>query len=130
MKRLFDSSAIFKAVNENRVEVLAGNYTLELARYELGNIVWKDSALQNKISEENASRLLKIFGRILSVMDVLGITGWEEDILETAIKAKVTFYDGAYVYFAKSKGVQLVTEDLRLIKKVNQLVNISTLDSI
>ncbi|HSV49670.1 MAG TPA: hypothetical protein VLH35_05085 [Candidatus Acidoferrales bacterium] len=66
MKRLFDSSAIFKAVNENRVEVLAGNYTLDLARYELGNIVWKDSALQAKISEQSAKKLMKIVGRTLS----------------------------------------------------------------
>ena len=45
MKSLFDSSAIFRAVKENKIEFLAGNYTLELARYELGNIIWKDMRL-------------------------------------------------------------------------------------
>ncbi|MEM2148079.1 MAG: hypothetical protein QXJ94_05695 [Candidatus Bathyarchaeia archaeon] len=42
MKYLFDSSAIFKAIKENKINLLIGNYTLELARYELGNILWKN----------------------------------------------------------------------------------------
>jgi hypothetical protein len=52
MRYLFDSSAIFRAIKENKVDLLTGNYTLELARYELGNIVWKDYFLQEKISKE------------------------------------------------------------------------------
>jgi hypothetical protein len=51
MKPLFDSSAIFRAIKENKIEFLAGNYTLELARYELGNIIWKDCVLHVKISD-------------------------------------------------------------------------------
>ena len=54
MKSLFDSSAIFRAVKENKVEFLAGNYTLELARYELENIIWKDCVLLAKVSEQEA----------------------------------------------------------------------------
>jgi predicted nucleic acid-binding protein len=130
MKYLFDSSAIFKTVEKNQIEVLSGNLTLDLARYELGNIVWKDSVLQARISVSDAKKLVKVFGRTLSVMDVLGIAGCEEEILETAIGFKITFYDAAYVYFAKTRGVRLVTEDLRLIKKISQTVNVSTLEDI
>ena len=32
MKYLFDSSAIFRAVKENKIDLLIGNYTLELAQ--------------------------------------------------------------------------------------------------
>jgi hypothetical protein len=39
MKYLFDSSAIFRVIKENKVEILVGNCTLDLARYEFGNIV-------------------------------------------------------------------------------------------
>jgi predicted nucleic acid-binding protein len=130
MKYLFDSSAIFKTIEKNQIEVLSGNLTLDLARYELGNIVWKDSVLQARISEKDAKNIVKVFGRTLSVMDVLDIAGSEEEILETAIGFKITFYDAAYVYFSKTRGVRLVTEDLRLIKKISQTVNFSTLEDI
>jgi predicted nucleic acid-binding protein len=131
MKFLFDSSAIFRAIKENKVEVLAGNYTLELARYEMGNIVWKEYALQAKISCQELKLLAKTIRRTLSLMEeVLGAAGGEEEILELAGKLKITFYDASYVYFAKAKGLQLVTEDLRLIKKIASIVKVSTLDQL
>ena len=52
MKYIFDSSAIYNAIKQNKIENLAGNYTQELARYELGNSIWKDHFLQAKISEQ------------------------------------------------------------------------------
>jgi predicted nucleic acid-binding protein len=118
MKYLFDSSAIFKAIKQNKVEALVGNPTLELARYELGNIIWKDFVLQAKISEQDAKRLARVVKHTLAVMDVLCVAGAEEEILDTAAQLKITFYDAAYVYFANAKGLRLITEDLRLIKKV------------
>ncbi|RLI96776.1 MAG: toxin VapC, partial [Candidatus Aenigmatarchaeota archaeon] len=42
MSYLFDTSAIFRAIKEGKIEILAGNYTIELARYELGNAIWKE----------------------------------------------------------------------------------------
>lgn len=54
MKYLFDSSAIFRAIKENKIELLNGSYTLELARYELGNIIWKDHVLQSTLSKQEA----------------------------------------------------------------------------
>lgn len=43
MTLLFDSSAIFEAIKlgSKAVDLLKGNYTVDLARYELGNIIWK-----------------------------------------------------------------------------------------
>ncbi len=130
MKYLFDSSAIFRAIKENRVEVLAENCTLEIARYELGNIVWKESALHAKVSEQESKMMIKAITRTLSVMDVLEVTGSEEDILETATKLKITFYDASYAYSAKTKQLRLVTEDSRLIKKISSAIDVSTLDDI
>jgi predicted nucleic acid-binding protein len=130
MKNLFDSSAIFKAIKENKIEVLTGNFTLDLARYELGNIIWKDSVLQATISEQDSKKMAKVIKHTLTIMDILGIAGSEEEILETAIKNKITFYDASYVYYAKAKELRLITEDLRLIKKVTPTINVSTLDDI
>ena len=130
MNSLFDSSAIFKAIKENKIEFLNGNCTLEFARYELGNIIWKEHALQANISEQEAKMLVNAVKRVLGIMNVLEIAGNEEQILETSTKLKITFYDASYTYFAKVKELNLITEDARLIKKVSQTVEVSSLDSI
>jgi predicted nucleic acid-binding protein len=130
MKYLFDSSAIFRAIKENKIELLAGNCTLELARYELGNIVWKDYILQGKVSEQESKLMTKAIKHTLAQMDVMGIAGSEEEILETARQLKITFYDASYVYFAKVKELRLVTEDSRLIKNISATINVSTMDDI
>ncbi len=130
MKYLFDSSAVFRAIKENKIEVLAGNHTLELARYELGNIIWKDHSLQATLSEQEAKMMTKAIKHTLTIMDVLEIAGIEEEILETAMQLKITFYDASYVYLAKVKGLKLITEDSRLIKKITQTVDSISLDSV
>jgi predicted nucleic acid-binding protein len=130
MKYLFDSSAIFKAVKENKVEVLVGNCTLELARYELGNVLWKSLALEGKASGAEIKSLAKIVKRVLSVMEVLQISCSEEEILEIANKTKITFYDAAYAYHAMAKNLTLITEDTQLLKKVAPKINALTLSDI
>ncbi|MDI9577076.1 MAG: type II toxin-antitoxin system VapC family toxin [Candidatus Bathyarchaeia archaeon] len=130
MKYLFDSSAIFRAIKENKVEVLTGNCTLELARYELGNIVWKDYVLQAKISGQEMKMLAKTIRRTLSIMDVLAAVGSEEEILETAVQLNVTFYDASYVYFARTKNLQLISEDKHLTKKAISVITALALDDL
>ncbi len=130
MKYLFDSPAVFRAIKENKIELLAGNGTLELARYDLGNIVWKDFILLRRISDQEAKLMMKAIKKTLSLMDIVRIAGSEEEILETARKLKITFYDASYAYFAKAKELSLVTEDLRLIKKISATINVSTLDDV
>ncbi|MEM2098578.1 MAG: type II toxin-antitoxin system VapC family toxin [Candidatus Bathyarchaeia archaeon] len=127
MKFLFDSSAIFRAIKENKIKVLTGNSTLELARYELENIIWKGYALQAKVSDQEAKLLLKTIRHTLDLMEVLGVAGSEEEIFDTAMKLKITFYDASYVYFAEKKELQLVTEDSQLIKRIAPTVKVSTL---
>ncbi len=122
MKYLFDASAIFRAIKENKIGFLIGNYTLEIARYELGNIVWKDCFLQSKISKEEARMLMKTFKQTLTVMEVLQIASNEEAVLETSAQFKITFYDASYAYFAKAKELLLITEDMRLIRKVTPTI--------
>ena len=130
MKYLFDSSAIFRAIKENKIELLNGNYTTELARYELGNIIWKNSVLQAKVSKQESQIITKTIKHTLTIMEVLQIAGKEEEILDIAAEHKITFYDASYAYFAKEKKIQLITEDLRLIKKVTPTITALTLEDI
>jgi predicted nucleic acid-binding protein len=127
MKYLFDSSAIFRAIKENKIETLSGNYTLELARFELGNIFWKNCTLHREITEQEAKTLSKIANQTLNLMTILPTAGKEEEILQTAIQTKTTYYDASYIYLAKTKDLLLVTEDLHLIKKIPPTIKASTL---
>jgi predicted nucleic acid-binding protein len=130
MKYLFDSSAIFRAIKENNVEILVDNYTLGLARYELGNIIWKDCVLQAKISEQEAKGMAKTIKHILGIMKIIETVGYEEEVLEDAMKYKITFYDAAYAHLAKAKDLKLITEDARLIKKITSAISVSTLEGL
>ena len=130
MKYLFDASAIIKAIKENKIDLLKGNSTLEIARYELGNIVWKDYLLQGKISKKEARALMNAVKHALDAMEVHQIVSKEEEILETSEQFGVTFYDASYAYFAKLKTSILVTEDQRLTKKIAPNIKTLTLDEI
>ncbi|MGA2385499.1 MAG: type II toxin-antitoxin system VapC family toxin [Candidatus Bathyarchaeia archaeon] len=130
MRYLFDSSAIIRAIKENNIDLLTGNGTLEIARYELGNIVWKDYLLQAKISKEEARSLMNAIKHALNAMEIHQIVPKEEEILETSGQFGITFYDASYTYFAKSKASILVTEDLRLTKKIAPNIKTLTLDEI
>ena len=130
MKYLFDASAIFRAIKENKIDHLTGNYTVEIARYELGNIVWKDYFLKAKISKEEAETVMTAIKHTLTIMEVLQITSNEEAVLKTSAQFKITFYDASYAYLAKAKELQLITEDLHLIKKITPIIKASRLNEI
>lgn len=130
MKCIFDSSAIFKAIKENKIEILVGNCTLELARYEMGNIIWKNYTLQAKATDQELKILAKIIKQTLNIMEITQINCNEEEILETATKLKITFYDASYTYYAKMKELTLITEDSQLLKKVTPYINASKLSDI
>ena len=66
----------------------------------------------------------------LNLMEITQIDCAEEEILETAAKLKITFYDAAYVHHAKAKGLSLITEDVQLQKKITHYVNSSKIDDI
>lgn len=118
MRYVFDSSAIFRAIKENEIEVLVGNCTLELARYEMGNILWKNYTLQAKATEQELKSLAKLIKQTLNIMEIVQVNCSEEEILDIATKMKITFYDASYVYYAKTKELTLITEDGELLKRI------------
>jgi predicted nucleic acid-binding protein len=84
--------------------------------------------LLERISEEGSKKLARTIKQTVGIMDVLGIASFEEEILETAIKLKISFYDASYAYYAKTKELRLITEDSRLTKKITPTIIVSTLD--
>ena len=130
MNYVFDSSAIFKALKENKIEALVGSYTLELARYEMGNILWKNYALQAKVTDQALKSLAKLIKQTLNIMEIIQINCNEEEILDIASKMKITFYDASYVHYAKTKELTLITEDGELLKKIIPHIKASKLNEI
>ncbi|MEM3479415.1 MAG: type II toxin-antitoxin system VapC family toxin [Candidatus Bathyarchaeia archaeon] len=126
MKYVFDSSSIFEAIIEDKISVLAGNYTLDLARYELGNLIWKRRALVRDLKEDEYRRLMEIVKRTLNLMEVLNINCCEASVAELAGNLNLTFYDASYIFLAKSRGVSLVTEDKNIRSRAGNYVKVLT----
>ncbi|MGB9806353.1 MAG: type II toxin-antitoxin system VapC family toxin [Thermoproteota archaeon] len=122
---VLDSSAIaiiLRRFKEKSIELLEGRITLDLALYELGNVMWKEHMVEKLISEEEAVSKVGNLSNILETMEVEKITSSEDlrSIMRLAIEQKLTFYDSSYLYIAKTKKAILVTEDNELIEKAKQ----------
>jgi len=131
MKYLLDASALMllikKADTETSVECLQDSLILDLTFYEVGNAIWKESALMKFLTQKEAERLGTIAQTILA--NIKRITNGAEafqKILEIAQTEKLSYYDSSYVYSAKEAGLPLVTEDKELRMKARKYVDAST----
>lgn len=127
---LLDSNAIaitIKRLREKAVEALDGKATLNLARYELGNMLWKECALKGLISQEVLQKA-EDMAKILEALRIEEIESSEDfkEAMKLATELKITFYDASYLHLAKNKGLILVTEDKELSKKAGK-TNIKTI---
>jgi predicted nucleic acid-binding protein len=122
---LFDSNIIYRLLRElpqGAVEKLVEGTTIYLAYYELGNALWRECLLLKKISLDEATKSLDLMYLILGRMQVASLdnkTG--QEVLQTAYKFNLTFYDTAYLVEAKKSGKTLVTDDHKLAKVAETL---------
>lgn len=129
---LFDSNIIYRLIRElpdKAMDKLVEGTTIYLARYELGNALWRESLLLKRINIEEAKKSLDLMFSMLEHMQVASLdnaTG--RDILDTAYKFKLTFYDAAYLIEAKKSAKILVTDDIKLARAAENL-GIKTLSS-
>jgi len=100
---------------------LEGNHTLDLAYYEIGNVIWKESALFGNITPEGARAMAGYAARIISHMIVLrtDTPGEASETMKLAIERGLTYYAAAYLHHAESQQ-PLVTEDNKLRKKAEE----------
>ncbi|MEM1581418.1 MAG: type II toxin-antitoxin system VapC family toxin [Candidatus Bathyarchaeia archaeon] len=121
MRYLMDSSAIIltlKWLKEKSVEALNGQATLNLAYYEINNVIWKQ-CVGGSIKLQEAISRAKEVAQILEIMSIEELRLAEElgEAMKCAIEQKLTFYDASYLQTAKSKNYVLVTEDKELLEK-------------
>lgn len=128
---LFDSNAIYKLIRETpdkALEKLMEGSTINLAYYELGNALWRECRLLKRITIEEAEKSLSLMYAMLARMPMVAATDDGNEILETAHKFNLTFYDSAYLVEAKKNNTTLVSDDNKLAKAAENL-GIETLSS-
>jgi len=115
---LYDASAIaivLKRFGEEAVPALSGGATADLAKYEFGNVVWKECALLKRASPQEALRAVSMVPEVLGAMEVVAIEGGDyEEALKVALECGLSFYDASYIQLARRLGAALVTEDEEL----------------
>jgi len=119
---IFDASSIFVAVKDKKLKILRNGVTLSLARYELGNAVWKEVFLHKTLSVDEGIKLLNVLMKTIDQLEVKEPN--PAKVLETACKYGITFYDASYVQLAIDTSDALVTEDDKLRKKVSKDVRV------
>jgi predicted nucleic acid-binding protein len=116
MKPLIDASSIYEAARIDRMPVLDGLYTVEIARYEIGNTLRKHTSLHGDFSPEESAEMMLLFTDAFTVMHFLQLKGHENGVLKLASELKVPYYDASYLYFAVKHELSLVTEDDQMAK--------------
>ncbi|MCD6536050.1 MAG: type II toxin-antitoxin system VapC family toxin [Thaumarchaeota archaeon] len=122
MKYLFDASALLNLVRrlgEDSLKILRGNYILTLTIYEIGNALWRETRLLKKLTADEAEEIMKAVVALTKFMHVIEP---EEpiEVLRTSNKIETTFYDAAYMVVALRAGLMLVTDDKKLVAKIEK----------
>lgn len=113
MTLLFDSSAIFNLYAEGRYAPFIDAYTTPLARYELGNAVWKRVHPTKTTKLEEGQKLLDALDTLYKKMNKITVIDTDET-LKLANENGITYYDATYITTAIDHSLTLVTDDERL----------------
>ena len=128
---LFDSNFIYRLIREapdKALDKLTEASTIYLAYYELGNALWRECRLLKRINIEEAEKSLSLMYEMLARMQIALVNNKGTEIIETADKFNLTFYDAAYLVEANKNGKILVTDDAKLAKAAETL-GVETLSS-
>jgi len=74
MRYVFDSSAllnIVRALGEDSLKYIRGSYISTLTLYEVGNALWKEATLLNRLSIEEALSLLEAIKNMYRVLRIV-----------------------------------------------------------
>jgi predicted nucleic acid-binding protein len=117
LRLIFDASSIAETLMQrmdDAADTLAGESTLDLAIYEMGNVVWKESKRKKRTQEETAN-IIGHLEQVLSIMNIQLIQINDmKTIIGNATKFNLSFYDSSYLTAAKTLEGTLVTEDEQL----------------
>lgn len=122
MSLLFDASAllnIIKLHGDDVYRILKSNLTLSLTKYEIGNVLWKEALLLRRISIGEALEAIQLLENILKVMNIINPRS-SDLVLKLAYELQITYYDSSYIVSAAENNAKLVTDDTKLIEKIQE----------
>ncbi len=90
--------------------------TISLARYELGNVLWKHPSKTEADAREDFDALSQIALPTQELEDPRILT----EVFQTARNLRLTFYDASYVVWTRISKATLVTADEQLYRKTRE----------
>ncbi|MEM2896816.1 MAG: type II toxin-antitoxin system VapC family toxin [Candidatus Bathyarchaeia archaeon] len=115
---LIDASAFYPLlqVPAKAREIVVNGAILDLTLYELGNVMWREYRSKRI---KNYAKVMEYLTKLASLIRMIRINASEMlEIENLAIRIELTFYDAAYVYYAKKEGIKLLTNDEKILTKV------------
>jgi predicted nucleic acid-binding protein len=109
---LLDASAIFNLFQDRKYNALVAGATIPLAKYEIGNILWKNHKIRNRISKKEAMESGTVLFELIESMEQ--IVPSPASALSLSLEKGLTFYDSSYLISAIESGYELVTDDMKL----------------
>jgi len=122
MKRVYDSSAllnIIRFLGTDALPHLKGNYILTLTLYEVGNALWKEATLLNRLSVNEALSLMNTIEHACKVLNTISPRN-TSSALKLAYELKLTYYDTSYITASYELNAELITDDEKLRKRVEK----------
>lgn len=119
---LLDASAIFNLFQAGEFDVIVDSSTISLARYEVGNILWKNYKIRGKISKDESMKLGTVIFETLDSIEQ--IVPSANSTLKLSIDMGLTFYDSSYLVAAIEGNYELVTDDDKLYSVAQKMVNV------
>lgn len=114
MTHILDPTTILRAIKDTATDTITDSHTLELARHEPGNIVWKQHTPFKTIDQQESLKLTTI---IPDLLNTLNATDKEANILEPAKEINITIHDATHPHHAREQGLPLTSEDTKLNEK-------------
>jgi len=122
MKRVFDASAllnIIRFLGSESFSYLKDSYILTLTLYEVGNALWKEAMLLNRLSISEALTLMGVAEHACRILNIVPPRNTSL-ALKLAYKLKLTYYDASYITTSYELNAELVTDDGRLRRRVKE----------
>jgi predicted nucleic acid-binding protein len=109
---LFDSSAIFNLFLQGKYDTLVVGATIPLARYEIGNVIWKNYKIRKRISKKEAIESGNVLFELINSMEMVDPP--LSSAMRIAMEEGITFYDSSYVAAAVESGYDFITDHTKL----------------
>jgi predicted nucleic acid-binding protein len=122
MRYVLDSSAllnIVRTLGSRALPRIKGSYTLTLTLYEIGNALWKEATLLKRITFSESTYILNTVTQLLKFLHVVEPRSVELT-LNIAYKLRITYYDASYIVVAYELNADLVTDDYKLRRRVEE----------